>query len=298
MDESVKCYLRTRGNRRPKTRRADASTLRLFVASLPPACLVTQVEGRHVQKFLDRPRKKLSPATRQTYYARIKMFFTWAIENGFARHDPTAKIERPKTRRREKPFFTRTEYERLLRAIEADAVMKEVVLKEGEIRWLVDVVEVAVATGMRRTELVHMRWSWVDPEKQHVVIRNDGEFIPKGRHERTIPVRGRALEILACLSVERSNESDDYVFRGVNGDQLDATYLSKRFKKYVRLARLPEDYSFHTLRHTYCSWMIQAGVPVTHVQKLAGHASIETTMQYVHLAPDTLTAAVEKVFAL
>ncbi len=317
--EAVMAYLNTRGDKRPKTRRADESTLNLFAASLPPGCLMTHIEERHVRAFLDRSKKSregrqaqaetLSASTRQTYYTRIKAFLEWAIQHGYTRHDPTVKIERPKTFRREKPFFTKKEYGRLLRAIEADVVMKRagivdgerkphMALKDGEIRWLVEVIEVAVATGMRRTELVHMRWSWVNLDKQHVVIRNDGEFIPKGKHERTIPVRGRALEILARRYEERTSESDDYVFKGMqDDDRLDVTYTSKRFKKYVRLAKLSEDYSFHSLRHTYCSWMIQAGVPVTHVQKLAGHASIETTMQYVHLAPETLTAAVERVFA-
>ena len=74
--------------------------------------------------------------------------------------------------------------------------------------------------------------------------------------------------------------------------------MSKRFLHYVRLAKLPEGLSFHSLRHTYISWMIMAGVPVPVVQKLAGHADLKTTMGYVHLAPDSLRGAVQRVFGV
>jgi len=51
--------------------------------------------------------------------------------------------------------------------------------------------------------------------------------------------------------------------------------MSKRFKKYVRLSGLPDDYTFHSLRHTFCTWMMKAGVPVPVVQDLAGHADLK-----------------------
>ena len=74
------------------------------------------------------------------------------------------------------------------------------------------------------------------------------------------------------------------------------TYVSKRFLHYARLAKLPDRIHFHSLRHTYITWMIEQGIPVPIVQKLAGHADITTTMGYAHLASDSLTAAMDKVF--
>lgn len=74
------------------------------------------------------------------------------------------------------------------------------------------------------------------------------------------------------------SEADDYVFKGVKGeDQLDPTYVSKRFKRYIRMSDLPNDYTFHSLRHMFCTWMIQAGVPVRVVKELAGHADVDAT---------------------
>jgi site-specific recombinase XerD len=58
---------------------------------------------------------------------------------------------------------------------------------------------------------------------------------------------------------------------------------------------MPEFTSIHTLRHTFASHLVMSGVDLTTVQKLLGHASIETTQIYAHLAPDHLRAAMETI---
>lgn len=322
VSEAVKKYVRLRRDKlRPKTVQADESTLNLFAASLPGEWMLSQIEARHVERFLNAPKKprrktgrtreerepkRLSSATRQTYYTRMKAFFSWCIEEGMMQHDPTVKVERPKLAKKEKEYFTHEQYRRLRRAIEADALMKEAGIVDGErvkhaglhegaIRWLLDVVEVAVSTGLRETEIVHMRWSWVNFDARHIVVRRGNGFVPKSHHERTIPISGECLDVLRRLHDERTSEADDYVFKGEKGDKLDATYVSKRFKRYVELAKLHEGLTFHSLRHTFITWGIQAGVPVPVMQRLAGHADIKTTMQYVHVAGVDLHAAIEKM---
>ena len=64
----------------------------------------------------------------------------------------------------------------------------------------------------------------------------------------------------------------------------------------VLLDGLPEKIHFHSLRHTYASWLVMAGVDLYRVKELMGHASIQTTMRYAHLAPDALKNEVERVF--
>lgn len=304
LTEAIEGYLKARSDRRPKTLRADASMLNLFAGSLRAGALVQHVEQRHVEKFLNRD---LSAATRHTYHTRLKAFFAWCIDQGMTKENPVRRVPKPKLKRKEKQFLTRQQYERLLRCIEADATMlesgvvKQASLKPGEVRWLADVVRLGIGTGLRLGELTSLRWSAVDLDSHLVTVRNTDDFITKSGHERRIPVEGEALDVLQRLHAERDSETDGYVFRGTSRrqgtqDKLNGEYVSKRFLHYVRLAKLPEGLSFHSLRHTYISWMIMQGVPVPVVQKLAGHADIKTTMGYAHLTPDSLRDAVRRVF--
>ena len=77
---------------------------------------------------------------------------------------------------------------------------------------------------------------------------------------------------------------------------LDRQYLNKRFKHYAELAKLDPRHTFHSLRRTYASWLVQSGVDIYVVQKLLGHADIKTTMKYAFLAPANFHSAVGRVF--
>jgi len=141
------------------------------------------------------------------------------------RHNPAEKVERPKLPRKEKQFLTRDKYQRLRRAIEAEAVMldmglvKQASLKEGEIRWLLDVMEIAVSKGMRRTEIVNMRWSWVSFDARQIRIRDDGDFLPKGKHERTIPFDDDTVQILRRWHERRVDERNDLFSQAYGTDR-------------------------------------------------------------------------------
>jgi len=114
--------------------------------------------------------------------------------------------------------------------------------------------------------------------------------------ERVVFVAGEAREVLDRLYRERRNESNDLVFPGTGGGKLNGQYVSKRFRHYRRMAMLPKNIRFHSLRHTYASWLVEGGVDLYRVKELMGHSSIQTTMRYAHLAPDNLRNEVERVF--
>ena len=69
-----------------------------------------------------------------------------------------------------------------------------------------------------------------------------------------------------------------------------------RANKRTRDARRIQKASFHTLRHTFASWLIQAGVPIAKVQQYLGHSSGHMTRRYAHLAPSTFKYEIERGF--
>jgi integrase len=303
-DKAVEMYLAARGDRRARTRRADKSLLNLLGSKLGPGTPLYAVEERHVRLVI---RPGLADRTKRTYHARLGAFFTWCVGEGLSDRSPLDGMPKPRVGARQVEFMSREQYASLLDAIEADAAEKEsgeverVSLKTGEVRWLGDVVRVAVGTGLRLGEVCNLRWSAVDLTHRLVTVKNQAGFRSKSGHERTVPVAGDALETLRRLQANRRGKRDGYVFEPTSNrkgtkKKLDERYVSRRFKKYVGEAGLPEAFSFHTLRHTYASWLAMAGVDLYRIQKLLGHASIETTMIYAHLTPDQFTKEVERVF--
>ena len=73
-------------------------------------------------------------------------------------------------------------------------------------------------------------------------------------------------------------------------------YLSERFRFYRRLAKLPENLPFHSLRHTFASWFVLRGGDLYRLKEILGHADMRTTLKYTHLRPDALREEMRKTF--
>jgi len=83
----------------------------------------------------------------------------------------------------------------------------------------------------------------------------------------------------------------EYVFVNRNGQRCDGNWLSRRLKKAIRKAGLPDDLHFHSLRHSGISFLINKGVPAPFVQRLAGHSSLVVTEGYTHVEDQNLVNA-------
>jgi integrase len=139
-------------------------------------------------------------------------------------------------------------------------------------------------TGLRRAELLALRWCDVASDRVSVVSLH--ERPTKGRRTRVVPLNTAAQEALEALRPGKGEPT--YVVR-----QMSPRSLSRCFLLNATKAGL--DGSIHCLRHTFCAQLVMAGVPLRTVQVLAGHADIKTTERYAHLAPDYLANAVTAI---
>ena len=305
VSEAIDAYIKARKSRRKETLATDRATLNAFEKSLRPGTLLQHVEPRHVRAFLDKPKKsggQRSDATKQIYHARIKTFFTWCTDRKLRKgKNPAEAVERIKVGKKMPLWLTREEVASLIEKIEEEAEALGARPTEDEVRWLADVVRVTVGTGLRASELCNLRWSAIDLKGRRLTVEVTKDFKTKSGHERVVPLAGEALETLGRLKTERKPKANDYVFgsratrKGVR-PKLDRQYLNKRFKHYAKEAGLSERHTFHSLRRTYASWLVQGGTDLYRVQKLLGHGDIKTTMKYAFLAPDSAKADVERVF--
>jgi integrase len=146
----------------------------------------------------------------------------------------------------------------------------------------------AAFTGLRRGELLALRWRDVDFAGHTIRVRANWAAraltTPKSGKVRSVPMAPDVARSLAELGKrDLFTGDDDLVFASVAGGHLDGDALSSRYRSALERANL-RPLRFHDLRHTFGTRMI-AKADVRRVQEWMGHADIQTTMKYLHYAP-------------
>jgi integrase len=146
----------------------------------------------------------------------------------------------------------------------------------------------AAFTGLRRGELLALRWRDVDFVGSVLRVRSSyaggALTTPKSGKVRSVPLAPEVAVALEKLSRrEWFTGDDDLVFPGELGSYLDGSALRRRYKDSLEKAAL-RSLRFHDLRHTFGTRMI-AKADIRRVQEWMGHADIQTTMRYLHYAP-------------
>lgn len=149
-------------------------------------------------------------------------------------------------------------------------------------------------TGMRKAELENLKWSDVDLKHRQISIRFKDDWKPKSG-ERVIPINDDLQNLLVEFKKRSKQQSPgDYVFMVKNSGH-SRNWLRDELIRTAREAGISNLTMLHTLRHTFASRLVMAGVDLPTVQKLMGHSDIETTMIYSHLAQGHLAEAVNKL---
>jgi site-specific recombinase XerD len=175
-------------------------------------------------------------------------------------------------------FLTIQDAERLLEAI-----------KEN---WFRDLVIFAINTGMRRGELLSLRWQDVNVEVGAARVTNTVDFTTKSGEQRIVSLNEAAISV---LNRRQHSGKTDYIFTNNQGNPLTPDTVSHKFKRVIREAKLPEALHLHSLRHSFASLLVGSGTSLFTVSKLLGHSSTKTSEIYSHLLPHHLQKEVEKI---
>jgi integrase len=141
------------------------------------------------------------------------------------------------------------------------------------------IVETALNTGMRKGEILALRWEWVRDGWIHLPAE-----MSKTGLGRMVPVNEAQAQVLAEVRRQVHLKSP-LVFCNHQGEGWKQ--VRKSFAGALRRAGIT-DFRFHDLRHTCASWLVMAGADLVSVQKQLGHTTIGTTMRYAHLSPGHL----------
>jgi len=212
------------------------------------------------------------------YRARIDRInlgstFNKAIAEKYLVCNPCDVIKRFKIPEKQPLFFSETDFQILINVI--------------DIQDLRDITEFALNTGLRQMELLTLEWNQIN-FRDTILILDNRNHLTKSKKIRTIPLNIKSLQILTVR--ERSKQSN--IIFTYNELPIKQDFISKKFKKYVLKAGLNKKLNFHSLRHTFASWLVQRGVSIYEVSKLLGHSDIKVTEIYSHLRAEDLRESV------
>jgi integrase len=153
--------------------------------------------------------------------------------------------------------------------------------------YLQPMVLLALNTGLRRGEVLQLRWADVELLRRELIVRGDNA---KNGKTRYIPLNNEAL---TTLQQWRSNSSStEWVFARQDGKRMRAVKSS--WKRVLRSAAIA-DFRWHDLRHHFASRLVMNGVDLNTVRELLGHSDLSMTLRYAHLSPEHKADAVARL---
>lgn len=226
--------------------------------------------------------KPATQATKDRYLAFLRSLFRAAVNDWkWIGKSPTIKVRQKKEIRVR--WLTKEEATTLIQCM--PDVMKPVVM-------------FALATGLRRSNILNLEWTQIDLQRKVAWIHPEDTKGGKAI--------GVALNETACRVLRMQiGKHQQYVFVHTEAwHRADGSPTAKVRKMRVddntawntglRRAGIT-NFRFHDLRHTWASWLVQAGVPLTALQEMGGWESIEMVQRYAHLAPNHLVEHARRI---
>ena len=246
-------------------------------------------------------KRGLSVQTALHIHRTLSQALGHAVRLGVLFKNPAEQVKPPRPPSREIKILDKNEMTTLINAAKGTGLYVPVL--------------VAVTTGMRRGELLALRWSDINPRAASLTVNQSLERI-KGRFEfkspktktsrRTITLPAITVEALRRhykaqleerLKLGLGRDPRGLVFARPDGQPMDADTLSKAFRRLVASAKVTP-ITFHGLRHTHISHLLMDGVHVKLVSERAGHASINITLGvYAAYIPNMQSDAARRVDA-
>jgi len=228
-----------------------------------------QIDREAIQRLGQEKAREASAATANRYLALFRAILRRAAnEWGWLETAPRVRLyKEPKRRIR---WLTRQQADRLLQELPAHQAA---------------VAQFALATGLRKANVLGLQWSQVDMTRRVAWIHPDQA---KARRAIPVPLNEEARAVLkACIG-----KHPEYVF--TYQDEPIREVNTAAWRKALRRAGI-SDFRWHDLRHTWASWHVQAGTPLHALQELGGWESVEMVRRYAHLAPEHLAPHAERI---
>lgn len=276
-----------------------------------PKLKLQELKPKHIQDYYTYELNKLgiSANTVIHHHANIRKALQYAVQIDLIATNPADRIQRPKKEQFVGESYSAKELTALFEAVRGDPIELGVIL--------------AAFYGLRRSEVVGLRWDAIDFEQKTITIRHtvtqttlDGKstVISKDRTKtkssyRTLPLVAPFEELLHRLQADQirnrklcgrsyCREYIGYIYVNETGERIKPNYITQHFPLVLEKHGLRR-IRFHDLRHSCASLLYANGVSLREIQEWLGHSDISTTSNiYTHLSYDTKIASANAILAI
>ena len=227
-------------------------------------------------------REHFSPATISRSIAAIHMFCQYACQEGKMVSDPSKALQPPRVERKMPEILSIAEVDLLLRQPKTDTPKG---IRDKAM------LEMLYATGIRVSELIHLKTQDVNLMMGYITCRDEKErIVPFGEPAK------KALEqyLGSARAVLMHGREDNVLFVNCSGGPMSRQGFWKILKSYAKSAGITADITPHTLRHSFATHLLQNGADLKSVQEMMGHADISTTQMYLHLGVNKIRDVYQK----
>lgn len=204
----------------------------------------------------------------RTHKINLSGFYQWMVDMEILETNIVRKIKPFKIPQKDSLYVTELELLELLPFIKDDMINKA--------------VRIAFYTGMRQMEILTLRWEQI---YDGIIHLDNQTHITKSKKTRTIPISSKISDIF-------QHPKTGFIFPQTK----NYPYLvSKHFKRAIKKAGLNPSLHFHNLRSGFATRAVQVGIAIPVLQRLLGHANIQTTMIYAHVQDNLLSDAINRL---
>ena len=256
--------------------------------------LLRDLQAHDIQMFYQEQLQSVKASSVIHYHANIHKALKYAVKNDMIPSNPADKVERPKQDKFYGNFYDRDELNKLFEAVAGTKLELPVLL--------------GAFYGLRRSEIVGLKWSAIDFEQNTITISHtvtscnlDGKCVIVAKDTTKTKSSRRTLPLVPCfheklLAVKAQQERNqklcgrsynreflEYICVDDIGDRFKPNYITSQFPKLLERNGFRK-IRFHDLRHSCASLLLASGVPMKHIQEWLGHSDFSTTANiYAHL---------------
>ena len=250
---------------------------------------------RYIQEFYQSMLDAgLSPSTVIRRHANVRKCLQHAFQLGLIKSNPADRVEKPRKNKYEATIYNREELDKLFKVVKGDPLELAVIL--------------GAFYGLRRSEVVGLKWNAIDFERKTISIRHTVlQFTMDGKTQtvqkdstktksscRTLPLVPPFELLLRYLKAEQAKNQQicgncysmdylDYIYVDALGELIKPDYITKHCHALLKKHGMKQ-IRFHDLRHSCASLLYANGVPLKDIQEWLGHSDIGTTSNiYTHL---------------